>query len=80
MNRVEMNDGKERLGIVNAICLGEAASNHMSLVTCNGTIMMVFEGEDPLSVDNVGICQTGNQVLSLSRNQGLPLRVHCRFP
>ena len=61
MNILETNDRKENFVIVNAIRLGETTSNQTSLVTCNGTIKMIFEGEDPLAHDNVGICWMGNQ-------------------
>ena len=81
MNRVKANDGEERLDIVNVICLGEAKSNHTSLMTCYGTIRMIFVcEEDPLARDNIGIYQMRNQGKSPTRNQGLHLQVHHRFP
>ena len=52
---------RERLSIVNAIRIGETTSNQTSLVSCNGTIIMIFEGEDPIARDNVSINWTGNQ-------------------
>ena len=51
-----MNDLKECLGLVNAIHLSKSTSNQTSLVTGNGTIMMIFDGEDPFARDDVGIC------------------------
>ena len=74
-NGVEMNDGIEYMGIVNVIRLGEATSNQTSLVTCNGTIKMIFEVEDPLARDNLVIRQMGNQGPSPSRNQVLGFKV-----
>ena len=52
---------KECLSIVNAICLGETMSKQRSLVTCNGTIMIIFDSEDPFVCDNGCICRTRNQ-------------------
>ena len=68
MNILETNNKTKCLGIVNATRQGETTSNHLSLVMCNGTIRMLFEGEDPLAHDNVGICWTGNQGPSPTRN------------
>ena len=56
MDRVETDNGGERLGIVNDICLGEAVSNQTSLVMCSGTIKIIFESEDPLAHENIVIC------------------------
>ena len=68
--RVETNDSRERLNIVNVIRLGKATSDQTRLVTYNGTIRMIFEGEDPLAPDNFSIYRMGNQSLSPARNQG----------
>ena len=68
MNRLETNDKRERLSTVNAIHLGKTKSNQTSLVTCNDTIRMIFEGEDPLARDNVSICWTGNPGPSSARS------------
>ena len=38
-------------------------NNQTSLTMYNGTIRMIFEGEEPLTRDNVGIYQMGNQGL-----------------
>ena len=55
MNRLETNDKRERLIIVNAIRLDETTSSQTSLLTHNGTIKMKFEGENPLACDNIRI-------------------------
>ena len=56
MDIVEMNNWRECLGIVSAIRLSKSTSNQTSLVTGNGTIRMIFDGEDPFARDDVGIC------------------------
>ena len=80
MNRVETNDGRECLGIVNVIRLSKSTSSQTSLVMGNGTIKMIFDDEDPFACDDVGICWMRNQGPSPSRNQGLHLIVHRHFP
>ena len=62
MDRVEMNDSKESLGIVNAICLSEPMSNQMSLVACNGTIIMIFDNQDHLHVTMLASTRQGAKV------------------
>ena len=69
-HRVETNDSREHLNIVNVIRLGKATSDQTRLVTYNGTIRMIFGGEDALARDNVSIYRMGNQSLSPVRNQG----------
>ena len=51
-----MDTKGENFNIVNVICLGETTSKRASLLTCNGTIKMIFEAKDPLVYDNVSIC------------------------
>ena len=48
MNKVKTKDGRERFGICNVICLGEAMSNQTSFVKCTDTIRMIFEDGDIL--------------------------------
>ena len=78
-DEVETNAIGECLGIGNGICLGEAMRNHTSLVMCNGNIIMIFEAEDLIICENVGIYQNGNQGPSLSRNEAIHLQVYHHF-
>ena len=44
VNRVEINGRREGIGTINIINLSKVTSSQRSLVTCNGTINMIFEG------------------------------------
>ena len=54
--KVEMNNKRKHLCIVNFIHMSKTTSKQTSLVTCNCTIRKIFDCEDPLARDNVGIC------------------------
>ena len=53
---------RQHLGLVNGICRSETTSNYTSLMTCNGTSMMIFEGQDPLVCGNV---DNGDNVVTM---------------
>ena len=69
INIVELDDKGEHLNLVDVIWLGETSSNKTSLVTCNSTIRMIFECEDPLACDDGRIHRRGYYGPSTLRDQ-----------
>lgn len=62
MDRVEVDDRRKRLSIVDPISLREALSDRANFVMSDGVIRVIFEGKHPLGRHNVSIGRVRNQL------------------
>ena len=60
-NRGRLDDGAERLVVVDAVSLGEAADNPMSPMTSQRDVGVELVLEDPLAGDDVGARRPGDE-------------------
>lgn len=62
MDRVEVDDRRKRLSIVDPISLREALSDRANFVMSDGVIRVILEGKHPLGRHNVSIGRVRNQL------------------
>ena len=75
-----LDDGAERLIVVDAVALSEAANNPASLVTGKGTIGVEFMLINPLACHNIGARGLGDDPPSVVVDECLVLLSHSRPP
>jgi len=79
-NGGRLDDGTERLVVVDAVALGEAADDPVSLVTSQCAIGVELVPEDPLACDHVGAGRPGNESPRVVVDESLVLLSHGRAP
>ena len=79
-NGGRLDDGAERLIVVDAVALGEAANDPASLVTSQGAIGVELVPEDPLACHHVGTWGPGNESPRVVVDESLVLLSHGRAP
>lgn len=62
MDRVEVDDRRKRLSIVDPISLREALSDRANFVMSDGVIRVILEGKHSLGRHNVSIGRVRNQL------------------
>jgi hypothetical protein len=79
-NRCRLDDGAERLVIVDAVSLGEAADDPASLMTSQRAVGVELMPEDPFASDNIGARRLGDEAPCVVVDESLVLLSHSRAP
>jgi hypothetical protein len=79
-NRCRLDDGAERLVIVDAVSLGEAADDPASLMTSQRAVGVELMPEDLFAGDDIGARRPGDEAPCVVVDESLVLLSHNRAP